>query len=564
MIEYSKKDFNTSILGSFYSKEKTVFRVFAPESRDVSLVIHNKRYKMHKRGFYFEVALGGDLKFVRYSYENEDGVRYNDPFAYSFEDKHSIVLDKSRFITEKYIPEDYSSIIIYELNVRDFSCDENYSGMYKRKFLALSEEGLTLDGKSIGVDYLKSLGISHIQLMPVTDFDNDNSDYNWGYNPLAYNCIKRDYLYDTLNPYSCINEFRKVVNYLHQNNLRVTLDVVFNHVYDKDAYDLEKMNPGHTLRRREDGSFAEGSLCGNEIKSEDPFTRAYLIEMVKRYVELYDIDGVRIDQMGILDYETVNELYGELRAIKKDFIVYGEGWNMGDVLPVELRASLDNAPKLPNIFMFNDYYRDVVAKYICGNDQIIEEVKAVLTGNCNNLNYKQSLNYVECHDNVTFFDRLLKYKADDGEEVNAKRCKLAMAMVMFARGVPFFHGGQEFLRTKQMVDNSYNSSEQINKIDWKLRVKNDDIIEYFRNLIRVRKENKEFDDVELTPTFRLFNNCIVYEIDKIMIIINPSGNDFEYSSTYEYKVLCDENGKELEVSKNFPVKAYSLVLAKRV
>ena len=564
MVDYTINDFNIKKLGSFYEEDKTVFRVFAPESKQVFLVINDKKYEMHQNNYYFEIGLAGDLEKVKYYYINDNGDEYRDPFAYYSDEKYSYVLDKNKFENKVILPERLKDIIIYETSVRDFSCDDSFTGKYKRKLLALSESGLKInDYYMIGLDYLKNIGITHLQLLPILDFSNDGSDYNWGYNPLAYNYIKKDYIYNQDNPYSFINELRQACNTLHENNIRVTLDVVFNHVYDREKFDLEKMIPGHIFRKKEDGTYAMGSLCGNEIKSEDPFVREYLCEMSERYIRFFDVDGLRIDQMGILDYETVNLIDERCKKIKHDFIVYGEGWNMGDVLPESERASINNANKTPGIAMFNDYFRDTIINYICGNDLIREDVKNALSGNNNNMNYSQSINYVECHDNNTFFDRMIRYKHDDPIWVNVRRCKLALSLVMIARGLPFVHAGQEFLRTKNLVENSYNSDESINKLDWNRRVENNDLCDYFKGLVEVRRNNPVFINANTTVTFEDYYECIIYRLDNIIIIINPCMWDHAYQDGNRYDVLYDLNGKCEYSSNVLSIPAYSIIIAKQ-
>lgn len=563
-MEYSNSDFDIKKLGSFYFTDKTIFRVFAPETEKMYLVINNHQYEMHKNGLCFEIGLAGDLEKVKYNYLNDTGISFRDPFAYYSDQTYSYVLDTNKFINKTVTLNPFKDIIIYETSVRDFSSANSFTGPFKRKFFGLSQAGLKLNGEySIGLDYLKELGITHLQLMPVLDFDLDGGDYNWGYNPLAYNYVNKDYVDDYLNPYAYINELRSVVNILHTNNIRVSLDVVFNHVYKYFNYDLEKMIPGHVFRYMENGELAKGSLCGNEIKSEDPFIREYLKEMCERYIRLFDIDGLRMDLMGILDYQTINQINDRCKLLKKDFIVYGEGWNMGDSLNEEYRATIINADKMPDIAMFNDFFRDETIKYISGNDSIKQEIKDALKGCGNNLKYNQSINYVECHDNNTFYDRMLRFKKDDPEWVNIRRSKLALALVMVSRGIPFIHSGQEFLRTKNLIENSYNASDDINKLDWNLRVKNNDVVEYFKGLVDIRKNNPEFINLDTNISFEDYYECLIYRLDNLMIIINPCVWDHTYVDSNTYEVIYDLNGKTSYFSDKLSIPAYSMLICKR-
>ena len=562
MVDYSLKDFNIEILGSFYQKNKTIFRVFAPESKQVFLVIDEYKYEMHKRDYYFEIILSGDLEKEKYHYLNDLGISYRDPFAYYSDNNDSYVLDTSKFINEKIVPKENKNILIYETSVRDFSCADSFPSNVKRKLLSFIESGLKIDDYSVGLDYLKQLGITHLQLMPIFDFDLDKSNYNWGYNPLAYNYINKDYILDNENPYAYVNELRRVTNVLHENNIRLTLDVVFNHVYRFFKYDLDSMIKGHVFRKKDDGSLAEGTFCGNEIKSEDVFVREYIVKMCRRYIKLFDIDGIRMDLMGILDYQTVNKINGECKKLKSDFIVYGEGWNMGDVLPEDKRATIQNSDKLPEVLMFNDYFRETIINYVSGNNMIVEDVKKVLSGSSDYLDYHQSLNYVECHDQYTFFDRMLTYKNEDSIDERIRRCKLALGLVMIAKGIPFIHSGQEFLRTKKGINNSYNSDESINLLDWNLRVSNNDIVNYFKDLVEIRNSFEEFTCDNLETSFDEYYECLIYRLKDIMIIINPCMWDHTYNDGNNHNIVFDLNGKIDKISDSLNIPAYSLLICR--
>lgn len=565
MVDYREKDFNVKQLGSFYSEEKTLFRVFAPESKQVFLVINDHKYEMHQDGFIFQICLKGNLELLKYHYENDLGLTYRDPFAYYCDENDSYVLDVRKFDRTIVTPDDIDDIFIYETSVRDFSSDESFPGQYHKKFLSLAEENLKLhDYYMVGLDYIKNIGYTHIQLMPSLEFDNDNSDYNWGYNPVYYNCLEKDYIQDDKNPYAYINELRSVVNNLHRNNLRVTLDVVFNHVYDYKTFDLNKMIPNHIFRYKPDGSVAQGTFCGNEIRSEDYFVRAYLIEMVERYIKLFDIDGVRFDLMGIIDYITINKMQQRLQEVKPGFICYGEGWNMGDVLLEQYRAASINADKMPNIGFFNDFFRDNITSYVCGNLEVADNVKLALSGNNNNLKYLQSVNYVECHDNYTFFDRTITMFGTNNLQENIAMSKLALALTILARGVPFIHSGQEFLRTKKLVENSYNSGDSVNYIDWNRRVEYNAICDYTKELIEFRKNHNEFVRLDTKVSFEDFFGCLVYKLNKLKVIINPFSYEYDYHENEQFKVVFDSNGRCDYCTNSIKIPAHCLVICEIV
>ena len=563
MVNYTADDFSITKYGSFYQSDKIVFRVFAPEHERLFLVAAGNEYEMHKSGYTFEIALGGDLELVRYHYKNEKGLCFADPFAYLSIDNESIVLNRSKFNKDVVLMPEMKDVIIYEANVRDFSSASSYEGIIKSKFLSFTEEGLKKnDYYMVGTDYIKNLGITHIQLMPVFAYDLDHSDYNWGYNPLAYNYVHRDYVLEDDDPYAYINEFRSAVNKLHEKGIRVVLDVVFNHVYNTENFDLEKMLPGHVFRYRQDGSLAQGTLCGSEINTEDPFIREYICEMVFRYMRLFDIDGIRMDLMGIIDKETVMHIYDTMRIYKKDFVVYGEGWNMGDVLAENMRGSINNHHDLPGVGMFNDFYRDTIINYISGNTSIKDDAKRALMGSPDYLGYAQSVNYVECHDGYTMYDHMHLYKSEDESWVNERRCKLAMALVMLSRGTPFFQMGQEFLRSKKGIRNSYNSGDEINKIDWDLRVKNNDICDYFKGLVYIRKQYPVFNSSDVEISFDDYYGCLIYRIGELMIIINPTDDEHIFNNGHNHQVLFDLKGLCNYFESVITISPYSLVICK--
>ena len=557
MIEYRADDFNIDELGCFYTKEKAVFRVFAPGHDTLFLVLDGVRYPMNRMNDTFQVTMKGDKELSRYHFEDDKGISFKDPFAYLSQGNDSLILDPALFEKEKVLPEKREDIVIYETSVRDFS-SYGYFGKYAGTFKALGLSGLKRDDYFLlGIDYLQNLGISHLQLMPVLDFDNDRSGYNWGYNPIAFNQVKGDYVYEKNDPYAYINELREAVNRLHKHNIRVVLDVVFNHVYDVRTFDIEKMIPGHFLRRKTDGKLAMGTFCGSEIKTEDVFVRAYLLKMALRYLELFDIDGLRLDLMGIMDSETVNLLKEQLTKRKPDFVVYGEGWNMGDALPEEQRASIPNASRMPEIGMFNDYFRETISAYIMGADNQ-EDARKAMTGD-EYLDHKQSVNYVECHDGLTFFDRLgIDCVYDSPEEVRSK-CKLALAMVMMSRGIPFIHSGQEFLRTKKGIANSYNKPDEINALNWDLRIYNNEICDYLRSLITFRREYGIYEEgTEMTSMEDPF--CLILKINGCRIYFNPHREEITYRDENDYQIIFDQNGKCDYHTHILIVPAYSMVI----
>ena len=556
-------DFDIKSLGSFYQPDKTVFRVYAPDYEEMFLIMDEKTHPMKKEKDTFEITIEGDLELARYHYECDDGVSFKDPFSYMSDEEGSYVMNTGKFMKDVYVPKKLEhDPIIYEVSVRDFSCDESYTGKYRRKFLSFTETGLKRDGYSIGLDYLKELGISHIQMMPIFDFDNDKTDYNWGYNPIAYNHVKKDYVFDKDDPYAYVNELRHTINILHQNEIRVTFDCVFNHVYSVRKNDLGKMMKGKLYRMTHDGKLAAGTLCGSELDTENSFVNAYILEMIDRYVRLFDVDGIRLDLMGIMDAGIVNMMSESVRKYKKDFIVYGEGWNMGDALEEEKRATIINARKIPEIKMFNDSFRETMIHYVSGNDMIDHDVMKYLSSENEYLDSSQTINYVECHDDYTFFDRMNIYMEEDDPETIEKRCFLALALVILARGFPFIQSGQEFLRTKQGIRNTYNAPEKVNKLDWDLRVRNAELVRKVMELIKIRKNNSDFNANDVKVSFRILGRILQYQAGEISVFFNPSNDDLTYEDGIRHHVIYDDSGSCDCIKENVFVCAHSLVICK--
>ena len=561
-------------LGSFYRRNTCNFRVWAPFSKCAYVVVDNKRHDMEYIGNgVYEAKLKGKYEGSFYHFEvqrNDKIVKFKDPFAYScVKDKEeSYVVDLRKLQFKNVKVSITSDPIIYELSVRDFSSDEKAPFKHKRKFLAFLEEGLKINGMPIGIDYLKSIGISHVQLMPVQTFDLDNGDYNWGYNPMEYNTFHYDYV-EGKGPYAQIIEFRKMVDSLHSNNLKVTIDVVYNHVYNKEKYALEKALPYYFFRYKGE-VMGNASWCGNELRSESPFFREYLKIINKRLVEIYDIDGWRFDLMGILDIDTINYLNDELKSIKRDFLMYGEGWNMGDIIPDEEKASMYNAYKMPEVFFFNSNYRDALRGglndkynrgYLFGNRYYEETIKNCLMGSYYyGLNMNQALNYIDCHDNMVLYDKLSGFELDDYSKANI--IKFGLAMTIFAKGIPFIHAGFEFERSKKGVENSYNSPDEINKIDWSCVYKNRDIVNYLKKIIQLRRQKPVFR-INVQSSIDYNYNLMIFSIGSFDIIINPTEYVNHLNNGVLYKLVLFPNGEFGYGLMNVDVDKYSLIIAEK-
>ncbi|MDH5608175.1 MAG: type I pullulanase [Cyclobacteriaceae bacterium] len=419
----------------------------------------------------------------------------------------------------------YTDMIIYELHVRDLSMNPASGITNKGKFLGFTEMGTqSPHGEYTGLSHMKELGITHVHLIPSFDFRSideaklEKNIYNWGYDPLNYNVPEGSYSTDPSNPFSRILEFKKMVATLHQNGIGVILDVVYNHTGFTEESSFNQLVPGYYYRQREDGSFSDASACGNETASERPMMRKFMTESMKYWLEEYHIDGFRVDLMGIHDIETMNQLTKEIKALNPAAFVYGEGWTASSSpLPDSLRAIKANTSQLDAIAVFSDEFRDGLKGhwsdkedkgFVSGKKGTKESVKFGLAGaiahpqiDFAGVNYTdkawarepwQMMSYVSCHDDMTLWDKLKASNPEAGEPELIEMHKLANTLVMTSQGVPFLHGGVDFLRSKNGVHNSFESPDSINSIKWEMKGRYKDVFTYYQHLIRLRKEHPAF------------------------------------------------------------------------
>lgn len=418
--------------------------------------------------------------------------------------------------------------ILYELHIRDATIDASSGVKNKGKYLGLTEKKTTYTEGGVKVptalEHIKQLGVTHVHLLPTFDYASidetqlDKAQYNWGYDPQNYNVPDGSY---STNPHDGgvrINEFKQMVQAMHKSGLRVVMDVVYNHTFNGENSPFHQIAPYYYHRFRADGTWSDASACGNETASEKPMMRKYLIESLKYWVTEYHIDGFRFDLMAIHDTETMNLISAELHKIKSDIVLYGEGWTAGDSpLPVEKRALKQHAAQFDRIAAFSDDMRDGLkgwvfeAKdrgFVSGRFDATESTKMGIVAATKHpqIAYEkcrwtkmpwaaepnQCVNYVECHDNHTLWDRLQNSNPDDSEADRIKMHKLAQTMVLTAQGVAFLHAGTEFLRTKNGEENSFKSSDDINKMDWVRRAKYTDVVTYYQKVIAMRKAHPAF------------------------------------------------------------------------
>lgn len=427
-------------------------------------------------------------------------------------------------------------LVIYELHHRDFSIDASSGLVNKGKFLALAEPK--------AIDYLKRLGVNAIHILPSFDFASvdetrlDQPQYNWGYDPKNYNVPEGSYATDPYEPTRRIKEFKTMVMALHKAGIRVILDVVYNHTFNIKNSNFQRISPDYYYRKTADGRYSDGSGCGNETASEKPLMRTYMIESVKYWVNEYHIDGFRFDLMGVHDIETMNQIRHEVNNIDPSIYIYGEGWSAGScAYPTEKLAMKANAQKLDGIGAFSDEMRDALrgpfsddhkGGFLAGVSGQEESIKFGIVGaiqhpqvDMTKVNYSkvpwtnspsQMVSYVSCHDDMCLTDRLRTSMPGINTDELIRLDLLAQTAVFTSQGVPFMLCGEEMLRDKKGVANSFRSPDNINHLDWNNLKKYPEVFDYYSGLIALRKAH---------PAFRLGNAEAVRQ--HLEFLTAPSG-----------------------------------------
>ena len=459
-----------------------------------------------------------------------------------------------------------ADLIIYEMHHRDFSIDPSSGLVNKGKFLALTEQK--------AIRHLEELGINAVHILPSFDFasiDEANTttpQYNWGYDPQNYNVPEGSYSFDAEQPTRRILEFKQMVQALHKAGIRVILDVVYNHTFDIEGGNFDRTFPMAYYRYTADGKPSNGSGCGNETASEKPLMRQFMLESMKYWADEYHIDGFRVDLMGIHDIETMNLIRKELSSIDPNIFIYGEGWTAGTcAYPTEKLALKAHIKQMPGIAAFSDEIRDALrgpfsdekqASFLGGIAGFEESIKAGIAGmiahpqvDYTKVNYTkepwaneptQMIAYVSCHDDMCLVDRLkasIPEAAYDMEEV-IRLDQLAQTVVFTSQGIPFMLSGEEMLRDKKGVHNSFNSPDEINHLNWNNLKKYPQVFAYYKGLIQMRKSHPAFrlgsaelvrKHLEFLPTqqdclvaFRLKNHAGGDKWNNIYVVLNGNTN----------------------------------------
>lgn len=540
--------YNGDDLGAKYSKAETVFKLWAPTAEKVTLELFDqgqggtpiKSINMQKsdKGIWSAVV-DGDNNGTYYTYDvtvNGKTNKASDPYAKAVgvNNERAMVIDLSTTNPDGWDKVSYVNLqnptdaIIYEMHIRDTSFDSSSGIQNKGKYLGFAEKNTKspTSGLLTGLSHVKELGVSHIHLLPVFDFNSidetklDKPQFNWGYDPSNYNTPEGSYSTDPYNGDIRIREFKEMVKAIKSEGIGVIMDVVYNHTALSANSDFNKIVPGYYYRMVSGEKFSNGSGCGNEIASERLMVRKFIVDSVVYWAKEYKIDGFRFDLMGLHDIETMNAVAAALKAVNPSVIIYGEGWTAGATpLPQKQQGIKANISKAPDIAVFNDSTRDAVKGHVFdeekpgfvnGDFSLKESIKFGIVGaishpdiNYSKVNYdkipyaaspSQCVNYISAHDNLTLYDKLVISSPGRTDEDYKAMTKMGGAIILTSQGIPFMLSGTDFMRSKDGDSNSYKSSDSINAIDWELKSTNNDVFEYYKGLASLRK---------LHPAFRM-------------------------------------------------------------
>ena len=578
-----------------YTPEKTVFSLFAPnDAKKVTVRIYKeglggkaiKTIKMSRTAKeQWTATVKGDLmgKFYTFDVGNGEcpGVFAK---AVGVNGRRGAIIDMAKTDPAHWCCDDHpvtkspADLVIYEMHHRDFSIARK-DAQYPGKFLALTEPW--------AIDHLKSLGVNAIHILPSYDYGSvdetrlaDNK-YNWGYDPVNYNVPEGGYSTNPYQPEVRIREFKQMVKTLHEAGISVILDVVYNHTYDIEHSNFQRTYPDYYYRKTADGEYSNGSGCGNETASDQPMMRKFMIESVKYWINEYHIDGFRFDLMGVHDIETMNQIRKAVDAIDPTIFIYGEGWSAGTcAYPQEKLGMKANITKMPGIAAFSDEIRDALrgpfsddtkAAWLADGSES-ESLKYGIVGaiahpqiDMAKVNYSkepwaleptQMISYVSCHDDMCLVDRLKASIPHIKTDELIRLDLLAQTAVFTSQGVPFMLSGEELLRNKKGVHNSFESPDSINHLDWNNKAKYPQIFEYYKNLIALRKNHPAFrlgnadlvrkhleflDSPEGTIAYRLKNYAGRDDWRDIIVILNANRETVEVDIPKGYYtiVCCD-------------------------
>ena len=607
---YTSDEFNAAYgydgeLGAIYSETETTFKLWAPVSQEITLNLYEYGHKANETDYsgqagtntpyaehdlvyigqgVWEVTVSGDLHGKYYTYEVTNGAYTNevtDPYAFStgINGRRGMIVDFERLNPDNWVAgvrpdtiQSYNDSIITEIHVRDYTTHSSWNGTddYRGKFLGLVETGTTYQGVTTGFDHIVELGVTHVQLLPVFDFgaavdetrilDEDytgkkDTVFNWGYMPQNFNALEGSFSTDPYDGEARVTEFKTLVQSFHDEDIRVVMDVVYNHHGQSADSNFDLIVPGYYFRMNENGSFSNGSGTGNETASEHYMMSKFMIDSVVFWAEEYNVSGFRFDLMKLHDAETMAELTSTLHEIDPTILVYGEPWDAGgSQLPEDESAYKGTLDQMPGVAVFSDDARDGIKGSVfdeatpgfiqgASDGTTMERIRMAITGSANVVGFNtpggwapnpnQTINYATAHDNNVLLDKIMLSTTDITHAQAQNMVKQAGGIVLLSNGIPFLHGGVEIMRTKPCVviggenqgecdatasydHNSYRSPDETNQINWQWKVDNINVFEYYKGLIELRKAN---------PNFRLDS---IEEMESKMTFIPESAGTIQY------------------------------------
>ena len=582
-------------LGATWTQAQTTFKVWAPTASALNVKLYESGTKgtddlkdtvpMTKgdKGVW-TATVAGDLNGTYYTYEVTAGkttAETCDPYARTtgVNGDRAMVIDLDSTDPEGWDSDvsphkglTYNDSVIYELHVRDFSIDESsgISDEHKGKFLGLTEKGTTnATGQATGLDYLEDLGVTHIHLLPFYDYGSvdetrlDEPQFNWGYDPKNYNVPEGSYSTDPYNGAVRVAETKQMIKALHDSNINVIMDVVYNHVQDANTFSFNQLVPGYFSRPD-----SNGSGCGNDTASERSMVKKFIVDSVNYWADEYHIDGFRFDLVGLLDTETINEIVSTVHEKHPDVVFYGEGWTMDTKVTKEgyTMATQVNSTKTPDFAYFSDTIRDMIkgsvfdaegTGYVSGAQGQENSLIACFTANTNwSSNPSQTINYASCHDNYTLMDKLTLSATDATEEELIRMNNLAAAIYMTAEGIPLIHAGEEILRTKPYEDeegniklehNSYNKPDSVNSIKWATlnEEKYQNTRAYYKGLIAFRKAHAA---LRLTSSAQISASISADIVAPNVVLFMIDGEKIAAETADKIVVIFNANKAEQDVN----------------
>lgn len=521
-------------LGALYTGQATTFKVWSPVSESIVLNIYAQghggnaleqlRMTRGDKGV-FSATLQGDYagKYYTYTVFNSaypKGMEIVDPYAKSAgrNGLRGMIVDFAAtdpegWETVRPIAYDRKELVVWETHVADVTSSKTWQGNenWRRKFLGMTQTGTTYTENGItvstGFDHIVELGVNAVQLVPIFDQANDeaNVTFNWGYNPLNYHVLEGAYSTDPADGYARIREFKTLVQAYHKAGINIIMDVVYNHVAAAVGSNFDVLMPGYYFRYTADGHHSNGSGCGNEFASERYMARKFILDSVCFWAKEYRLGGFRFDLMGVHDIETMNLVAEALRKVDQRIVLYGEPWCGGScALPFEQQAVQANANRLKGVGQFNDQMRDALIKSglnpaaskgwvtnavsVSKEDvqKIVAGLQGITLGAARITDPNRTVNYVTCHDNYTLYDRM-KAAGVTHEATVRKMAMLANAVVLTGNGTCFMLAGEEFLRSKGGSHNSYQSSYEVNELNYALKIRHQDLLRHYQTLIAFKK-----------------------------------------------------------------------------